>query len=53
MFKRLFLSIAAIPAGLVLGLILSIPVVGAPHAFPGFLMKAPEPVRERVSFAIF
>lgn len=46
-FIRTLLTIAAIPVGFVPGFIPGIIVVGAPHAFPGFLMHAPEPVRNR------
>jgi hypothetical protein len=34
--------------GFVLGVILTAPIVGWPHAFPGLLMDAPESVRELV-----
>lgn len=50
-FLRTLLSIVAIPAGVALGFILMLPVVGAPHAFPGLLMHAPEPVRDRAGLA--
>ena len=51
-FKRLLLTIAAVPAGVLFGFVVAIPVVGAPHAFPGLLMHAPEPVRNTVGMAI-
>ncbi|HEV8264800.1 MAG TPA: hypothetical protein VGQ06_07600 [Gemmatimonadales bacterium] len=51
-FKRVLLTIAAIPVGALLGVVLAIPVVGAPHAFPGLLMKAPEHIRTNVGLAL-
>ena len=51
-FKKLLLTIAAIPLGVVCGIVLSVPVVGAPHAFPGLLMHAPENVRTDVGLAL-
>jgi hypothetical protein len=50
--KRMLLTFAAIPAGVTCGFLLAIPVVGAPHAFPGLLMNAPEHVRNRVGLAV-
>jgi len=49
---RMLLTIAAVPVGAVLGLALAIVAVGAPHAAPGFLMDAPEPVRNTVGMVV-
>ena len=51
--KRILLTLLVIPAGLGVGMVLATFAVGAPHAVPGILMKAPEQVRNDVSFAIF
>jgi hypothetical protein len=51
-FKRLLLTLVAVPVGAFLGTVLAIPVVGAPHAFPGLLMNAPEQVRHDVGLAL-
>jgi hypothetical protein len=38
--------------GFVLGAVLTAPIVGWPHAFPGLLMHAPEPLRNSVAYIL-
>jgi hypothetical protein len=52
MLKRILLTFAAIPIGVGLGFVLLLPIVGAPHAFPGLLLHAPENVRNTVGLVI-
>ena len=42
---RISLSVITVIVGAGLGLILTMLLLGAPHAFPGLLMNAPEPLR--------
>jgi hypothetical protein len=50
---RVVLTVLALPFSCVAGTCLAMPVVGAPHAFLGLLLDAPEPVRMAVAFPIY
>ncbi len=45
-----FLVVAGV--GLVVGMLLTAPIVGWPNAFPGLLMNAPERLREIVGLSL-
>lgn len=52
MLLNLLLSVIAVPVAAFLGLLLTAPVCGWPHAFPGALMSLNVPVRIRESVAL-
>jgi hypothetical protein len=50
--RRLLLSLVLIPVSLYFGFMLSMFVVGGPHAMPGLLADAPDSVREPVGLVV-
>jgi hypothetical protein len=50
--QRILASLAAVPLGVGVGFVVGIFIIGAPHAIPGPLLKAPESVRSTVHLAV-